>query len=64
MSEASAVDIAFEDHVQFLFKTLVTNLGDAAVTHKTDQQCLDIFTTGLNRARKAKEMALTVASKA
>ena len=63
MSEASAVNGAFEEQVGTLFKGLVVNLGDAAVTHKTDQQCLDMFTTGLNLARKARQMALTVTSK-
>ena len=63
MSEASAVNGAFEEQVGTLFKGLVVNLGDAAVTHKTDQQCLDMFTTDLNLARNARQMALTVTSK-
>lgn len=62
MSEANAINSAFEEHVGVLFKGFVTNLGDASASHKTDQQCLDAFTTGLNVARKAKQMALTVTS--
>jgi hypothetical protein len=58
MSEANAIQAAFEDHVGVLYRQLVTNLGDSPITHKTDQQCLELFVTGLNLARKAKQMAL------
>jgi hypothetical protein len=58
MAEADAIEAAFEGQVQTLFKVLATNLGDAPVTHKTDQQCVAIFTAGLVIARKAKQLAL------
>ena len=64
MSEASAIEAAFEEQVGILFKGLVTNLGDAAVTHKTEQQCLDMFKTALSLARKAKQIALPISSTA
>jgi hypothetical protein len=62
MSEANAIEAAFEGEVQTLFKGLVTNLADAPISHKTDQQCLEMFITGLNLARKAKQLAFTATS--
>ena len=40
-SEATAVEEAYQVHVQNLFKVLVTNLIDARVSHQTEQQCAD-----------------------
>jgi hypothetical protein len=58
--EAGAIESAYEAQVQALFKVLVTNIGDEPVSHQTDQQCLDKFTAGLNVAKRAKQLALSV----
>jgi hypothetical protein len=58
--EADAVEAAYQAHVQTLFRSLVTNLGDQAVSHQSDQQCLDKFTVGLNIAKRAKRLAFNV----
>jgi hypothetical protein len=58
MSEATAIETAFEEQVETLFKGLVQNLGDVPVSHQTDQECLEAFARGLNLARKAKLLAL------
>jgi len=58
--EASAIDAAYEEQVQNLFRILVTNLGDEPVSHQSDQQCLAKFTAGLAIARRARKLALSV----
>jgi hypothetical protein len=58
--EGEAIDAAYQAHVQTLFKTLVINIGDQPVSHHTDEQLLDRFKTGLEVARRARELALTV----
>jgi hypothetical protein len=60
-TEADAIEAAYVEQVRILFRLLITNLGDEPVTHKTDQQCLDMFAVGLNTAKRAKQLALTVA---
>ena len=60
--EAGAIESAYEGQVQALFKVLITNIGDEPVSHQTDQQCLDKFTAGLNVAKRAKQLALSVTS--
>jgi hypothetical protein len=59
--EAVAIESAYEAQVQALFKVLVTNIGDEPVSHQTDQQCLDKFIAGLSVAKRAKQLALSVA---
>jgi hypothetical protein len=58
--EAVAIEAAYESQVQTLFKFLITNLGDQPVSHRTDQECLDQFTTGLNVAKRAKQLVQNV----
>jgi hypothetical protein len=43
-----------------LFNVLATNLGDMPVTHRTEQQCVEMFKAGFNNAKKAKQFALAV----
>ena len=59
-AEAAAIEAAYRTHVEVLFRALITNLGDQAVSHQTDQQCLDKFTVGLNIAKRARQLALNV----
>jgi len=56
--EAAAIEAAYRAHVELLFKSLVTNLGDQVVSHQSDQQSLDKFKAGLNIAKRAKQLAL------
>ncbi len=56
--ETAAIEAAYDAQVQTLFKGLVTNLGDQPTTHQTDQQCVDKFMTGLNTAKRARQLAL------
>jgi hypothetical protein len=56
--ETAAIEAAYRAHVELLFKSLVTNLGDQVVSHQSDQQSLDKFKVGLNIAKRAKQLAL------
>src|SRR5207245_10126368 len=56
--ETAAIEAAYRAHVELLFKSLVTNLGDQVVSHQSDQQSLDKFKAGLNIAKRAKRLAL------
>jgi hypothetical protein len=58
--EVDAIEAAYQTHVQTLFKSLVTNLGDQPVSHQSDRQSVDKFTTGLNIAKRPKQLALNV----
>jgi hypothetical protein len=55
--EASAIDAAYDAHLQALFQMLITNLGDQTFSHLTDRQCVAKFTTGLNIAKRARQLA-------
>jgi hypothetical protein len=59
---ADAIDVAFEDEIRLLFRNLVDCLADnvGATTAGGEQKCLQHFIAGLNLARRAKELALTV----
>jgi hypothetical protein len=57
--EAAAIEAAYETHVQTLFRSLITNLGDQPVSHESDQQSVAKFTAGLNIAKRAKQLALS-----
>jgi hypothetical protein len=57
--EAAAIEAAYETHVQTLFRSLITNLGDQPVSHETDQQSVAKFTAGLSIAKRAKQLALS-----
>jgi hypothetical protein len=57
--EAAAIEMAYEDQVRALFKILVSNLVDEAVSQENDQQCVDKFTAGLKIARRPRELALS-----
>jgi hypothetical protein len=63
-SEVSAIEEAYKDHIGSLFGVLTTSLGTMPVTHKTEQQCVDMFKAGLNNAKKAKQLALAVVAAA
>jgi hypothetical protein len=56
--ETAAIEAAYQAHVQTLFRSLITNLGDQVVSHQSDQQSLDKFKVGLNIAKRAKQLAL------
>jgi hypothetical protein len=62
--EAAAIEAAYRAHVELLFKSLVTNLGDQVVSHQSDQQSLDKFKAGLNIAKRAKRLALSAVAPA
>ena len=62
--ETTAIEVAYRAHVELLFKSLVTNLGDQVVSHQSDQQSLDKFKAGLNIAKRAKRLALTAVAPA
>ncbi len=62
--ETAAIEAAYRAHVELLFKSLVTNLGDQVVSHQSDQQSLDKFKAGLNIAKRAKQLALTAVTPA
>jgi hypothetical protein len=59
---ADAIDVAFEDEIRLLFRNLVDCLADSvgAPTAGAEQKCLQHFGAGLNLAKRAKELALTV----
>jgi hypothetical protein len=57
-TEMGAIEAAYAVQLQTLYKQLATALGDAAVTHQTEQQSLAKFTTGLKIAKRARELAL------
>jgi hypothetical protein len=52
--EARAIEAAYGDQVELLFKVLITNLADRKVPKQTEQQCVDKFTAGLETAKRAK----------
>jgi hypothetical protein len=56
--EADAIEAAYQAHVQTLFRSLITNLGDQVVSHQSDQQSVDKFKAGLNIAKRARQLAL------
>jgi hypothetical protein len=58
-AETSAIDAAYQEQIQALFKVLVNNIIDEPISHQTDQQSLAKFTTGLNVARRARQLALS-----
>ena len=62
--ETAAIEAAYRAHVELLFKSLVTNLGDQVVSHQSDQQSLDKFKVGLNIAKRAKQLALNAVAPA
>ena len=62
--ETAAIEAAYRAHVELLFKSLVTNLGDQVVSHQSDQQSLDKFKVGLNIAKRAKQLALNAVTPA
>jgi hypothetical protein len=63
-SEAAAIETAYGEHVETLYKNLVMCLLDSgpAPSPGAEQQCIRHFTTGLNLARRARELALTISS--
>jgi hypothetical protein len=62
--ETAAIEAAYRAHVELLFKSLITNLGDQVVSHQSDQQSLDKFKVGLNIAKRAKQLALNAVAPA
>ena len=58
--EVSAIEDAYHDHLGSLFGVLTTSLGTMPVTHRTEQQCVEMFKAGFNNAKKAKQLALAV----
>jgi hypothetical protein len=63
-SEADAIETAYGEHLETLYKNLVMCLLDSgpAPSSGAEQQCIRHFTTGLNLARRARELALTTCS--
>jgi len=59
-NDASAIEEPYLSQVQALYRGLVTNLGDAPVSHRTEAECVQVFTTGLNFAKRARDLALGV----
>jgi len=60
--EASAIEAAYEDEIKELFKTLKESLIVEPDSHETDQQALGRFEAGLNVAKRARQLALSVAA--
>jgi hypothetical protein len=56
--EAGAIEEAYQDQVQALFKVLFGNLVDEPVTHQNDQQCVQKFVASLAIAKRARDLAL------
>jgi hypothetical protein len=56
--EARAIEAAYGDQVELLFKVLITNLADRKVSKQTEQQCVDKFTAGLGTAKRARRLTL------
>jgi hypothetical protein len=56
--ESTAIESAYNDQVQSLFKSLVFNLLDAPGSHQTEQQCVSKFVTGFGVAKRARVLAL------
>ncbi len=54
-TEANAVEAAFVQRVQILYQSLATNLGDLP---NSERKVVEAFMTGLNIARRARELAL------
>ena len=54
-TEASAIEEAYSDEIRELFKVLFTNLIDSP---GSDQQSAAKFAAGLNRAKRARDLAL------
>jgi hypothetical protein len=52
--DVEAIEGAYQDQIKALFKVLLT----AVITHEPDAQSLERFQTGLDMARRAKQMAL------
>jgi hypothetical protein len=62
--EVIAIEDAYNDWIHHLFDVLATNLGDMPITHRTEQQCVEMFRAGFNNAKKAKQLALAVVAAA
>jgi hypothetical protein len=58
-AETSAIHAAYQEQIRALFKVLVNNIIDEPISHQTDQQSLAKFTTGLNVAKRARQLALS-----
>jgi hypothetical protein len=56
--EAAAIEAAYGDQVKTLFGVLMQNLIAEPVSHTTDQQCAQKFATGMQIAKRAKDLAL------
>ncbi len=58
--EADLIESAYADLVKVLYKTLFNSLQDSGgiPSPGIEQQCLEHFSTGLNLARRARELAL------
>jgi hypothetical protein len=54
----AAIQAAYQEQVQNLFKVFTANLGDEAVTRENDQKCVEKFVRGITIAKRAKELAL------
>ena len=54
-TEASAIEEAYSDEIRELFKVLFTNLIDSP---GSDQQSATKFAAGLDRAKRARDLAL------
>lgn len=52
--DVAAIEEAYQDQLKLLFKVLL----NAVTTHQPDEQALERFKTGLDLARRAREMAL------
>jgi hypothetical protein len=55
--EAAAIEAAYQARVGTLYALLATSLGDSPGAEK---QAVDRFTTGLNIAKRARQLALSV----
>jgi hypothetical protein len=61
-AEAAAIQEAYQDQVKTSFKELFLSLVAEPVTHGTDQQAVEKFTTGIKLAKRAKDLALDAVS--
>lgn len=52
--EVEAIEAAYQDQIKLLFKVLL----NAVTTREPDKQAMARFKTGLDLARRAREMAL------
>jgi hypothetical protein len=58
-AEAPLIYAAYQDQVKELFKGLFVNLQQMPANNMTEQKCIEKFATGIKKAKRARELALS-----